>query len=144
MKIVLDANVFISALLKEGGVTSQAIRKALREYTVLVPDQFIRDLYSFMEQAKKKGVKVDPVLLLRELALLEERGLLQVVPTRGSLTIASHEADNRYIEVAVIEKAQIILTGDQDLIPASLKSSRSSLFGKIQPCCIGEQYGIRK
>lgn len=73
MTIVLEANVFIAASLKDGGTAFPAIAKALRECTVVVPDQFIRDLYSFAQRARRKGVRIDPDSFLRELAALQER-----------------------------------------------------------------------
>lgn len=121
MIVVLDANVFIAALLKDGGTAFQAIARVLRECTVVVPDQFIRDLYSFAKQARKKGVRIDPDSLLRELAALQEREFLQVVPTKGTCSFSPHEADNRYIEAALITGAQVILTGDQDLTAQNVR-----------------------
>ena len=115
MKVVLDANVFIAALLKNGGTAFEAMSIALREYEVLVPEQFIRDLYSFLQQAKKKGVKTSPEDFLKEIAHLQDKGIIRVVKTCGSLSISPHEADNHYIEAAVEHQASVILSGDADL-----------------------------
>jgi putative PIN family toxin of toxin-antitoxin system len=121
LKVVLDANVFIAALLKSGGTAFQAMDIALREYKVVVPEQFIKDLYSFLQQARKKGVKISPEDFLKEIAHLQEKGTIRIVKTHGRLFVSPHEADNRYIEAAVEHHASVILSGDADLNAREVK-----------------------
>ena len=129
MRIVLDANVFIAALLKNGGNASHAMGVALREHTVIVPEQFVKDLYSFMQQAQKKGVKVNPDDFLREIAYLQSKGAIQVVKTRGSLSLSPHEADNHYLGAAVEYNAPMLLSGDAYLTNREIKEKAYREYG---------------
>lgn len=116
MKVVLDANVFISAFMTRGRTCELAMIDALRSGDVIVPEQFIRDLYSFAEQIQKKRVRIDPDVFLAALNELRMAGRLKVVPVGQVENISPHEADNHYISAAVEQKADLILTGDQDLL----------------------------
>ena len=116
MRIVLDANVFISALMTRGRTCELAMVQALRSAEVIVPEQFIRDLYSFADQLRKKRIRIDPDVFLAALNDLRVAGRLQVVPVRQVENLSPHEADNHYVSAAIEQKADLILTGDQDLL----------------------------
>lgn len=116
MRIVLDANVFISALMTRGRTCEQAMVQALQTAQVVVPEQFIRDLYSFADQARKKGVRMNPDDFLAALHELRLAGRLMVAPVRQVPNVSPHETDNHYIGAAIEQKADLLLTGDRDLL----------------------------
>ncbi len=116
MKIVLDANVFISAFMTRGRSCELAMVQALRSAEVIVPEQFIRDLYSFAEQTRKKRLRIEPDVFLAALNDLRAAGRLQVVPVGRVESLSPHEADNHYVSAAIEQQAEFLLTGDQDLL----------------------------
>lgn len=116
MRIVLDANVFISAFMTRGRTCELAMVQALRSAEVIVPEQFIRDLYSFAEQARKKRLRFDPDVFLAALNDLRTAGRLQVVPVARVVSLSPHEADNHSVSAAIEQQAELLLTGDQDLL----------------------------
>lgn len=115
MKVVLDANVFISAFMKNGSVPYQAMKKALSDFETIVPQQFVKDIYSFAIQAKKKKVKMNPNDFIVAIAELEKSGLIRIVGVKSIVDISRHETDNRYISAALENRAKILITGDKDL-----------------------------
>ncbi len=115
MKVVLDANVFISALMKEGSVPYKAVKKALSDFETIVPQQFVNDIYSFALQAKKKKVKINPDDFIVIVAELEKSGLIKIVKVKGIVDISRHKADNHYISAALENGAKVLITGDKDL-----------------------------
>lgn len=115
MKVVLDANVFISAFMKSGSKPYNAMRKALSDFETIVPRQFVKDVYSFAVQAKKKKVKINPDDFIVTIAELEKSGLIEVVEVNKVVDISQHEADNHYISAAIENHAEILISGDKDL-----------------------------
>jgi len=115
LKVVLDANVFISAFMKKGSKPYNALRKAINDFETIVPQQFVNDIYSFARQARKKKVQTNPDDFVVMIAELEKTGLIDVVKVKKIVNIFDHEADNHYISVAIENNAKILITGDKDL-----------------------------
>lgn len=115
MKVVLDANVFISAFMKEGSIPYKAMEKALSDFETIVPQQFVNDIYSFAVQAKKKKVKINPDDFIVAIAELEKAGSIKIVKVKRVVDISRHETDNHYISVALENDVRILITGDKDL-----------------------------
>lgn len=131
MKVVLDANVFISAFMKTGSKPYDAMRKALNDFEVIVPQQFVSDIYSFAKQAKKKKVKINPDDFVVTIAELEKAGLIDVVEVKKMINISDHDADNHYISAAIESDAKILITGDKDLTCERVVNECSKLGLKI-------------
>lgn len=102
--------------MTRGRTCELAMVQALRSAEVIVPEQFIRDLYSFTAQARKKGVRMDPDEFLAALHELRLAGRLIVAPVRETPNVSPHEADNHYVGAAIEQRADLILTGDRDLL----------------------------
>jgi len=129
LKVVLDANVFISALLSDGGTSAAAMNRALRKYTVILPEQFIRDVYSFAVQARKKKISMNPDEVIQALYNLRGNGIVQVVRVENVVSISPHDADNHYIQAAIDYQAQVIVTGDSDLTSENVRKMVESQYG---------------
>ena len=113
MKVVLDANVFVSALL-----TQQGNAKRILDYwqenkfelltSPEILDEWNRALrYPHLVQIHQKS----EVEIQRLLKLVQKHSTL-VKPTE-KLTISDDESDNRYIECAVSGGADYLVTGDK-------------------------------
>jgi putative PIN family toxin of toxin-antitoxin system len=113
VRVVLDTNVLVSALLftgitseivplwKEGGVTLLLSRDILEEYLrVLGYPKFQ------LSEADIKG-------------LIEEELLpfVQVIKPRKRLSVVKRDpSDNKFFECALAGKAKVIISGDKDLL----------------------------
>jgi putative PIN family toxin of toxin-antitoxin system len=113
VRVVLDTNVLVSALLftgitseivplwKEGGVTLLLSRDILEEYLrVLGYPKFQ------LSEADIKG-------------LIEEELLpfVQVIKPRKRLSVVKRDpSDNKFLECALAGKAKVIISGDKDLL----------------------------
>jgi len=120
MKIVLDANVYVSALISDKGNPAKIITKWLEEaFDILVSQPIIDEILRVTgyDRIQKKYVKVRENRL-EFVALISEQGLW-VAPLEKLTVVAADETDNRYIECAVAGGAQYIVTGDEHLLGVS-------------------------
>jgi len=110
IQVVADSNVYISALVF-GGVPSAVLQLAEEgEFTLWVSEPI---------RAEVEGV------LTRKFAWSEQRlsmarravwSLTNLVTPRQPVTACDHPADNRILECALDAQAQVIVTGDDDLL----------------------------
>jgi uncharacterized protein len=113
MKIVLDANVFVSALLTQRGNAKQILDywqgnkfELLTSPDIL--DEWGRVLrYPHLVQIHRKS-EAD---IQRLLKLVRKQATL-IEPTE-KLMVSNDESDNRYIECAVTGDADFLVTGDK-------------------------------
>jgi uncharacterized protein len=117
MRVVLDANVFISALLSPAGTPAQILscweaqRFELIISTVIL-DELDRVLHYPKLQASyhlpEDGIQLFLRLLRAQATLISPVGMLSV--------IEQDPTDNRYLECAIDGDAQIIVSGDRHLL----------------------------
>ena len=109
MRLVLDTNVIISALLFDGA-PERLVRAVLSSSHQLVISTFIINETSRILSDKFK-IPPETVELLEQLLTEAE-----VVYFEPFLHILGDEPDNRVLETAVKGKAEYIVTGDKPLI----------------------------
>lgn len=113
MRVVLDANVYVSSLLTQSGNAKQIIdmlEDASFELIISEPilDEIRRVLsYPHLVKVHKKNVQdiEEYVDLLRQNSIL--------VDPQEKLDVSTDESDNRYIECAVEGEADVLVTGDK-------------------------------
>ena len=117
MRVVLDANTYISSLISNKGNPARIVRWWLEgQYDVLVSQQIIDELLRVSGYARilKKYSEVREKR--HEFAALVSEQAEWVEP-RGKLDVVSvDESDNWYIECALAGNAKYIITGDQHLL----------------------------
>lgn len=115
MRVVLDTNVWISALVFPGGVCDQLVRK-LRESpsVVLLTSPFILQEFERVLVEKFGYAQHDAEPLRRAVEQFST-----VVEPQGQVTVIHHpDADNRILECAVDGQADLLVTGDaKHLLP---------------------------
>ena len=113
MRVVVDTNVLISAILF-GGVSDQVFLAGLRgEIQLITSDPLLKEL----ERVLKNKFKLN-VQWVR--GVIEEvRNVAEVVEVSSHINIISHpEEDNRVLECAVDGRADFIVAGDaRDILP---------------------------
>lgn len=112
-RLVLDNNVLVSRLLVPASVPGQAVRKAIDIGQLLVSDAMLDELAAVLSRPK-----FDPYVtisdrqeFIRLLGRVAER-----VPIIYTVHACRDPKDNMILEVAVNGAAELIVTGDQDLL----------------------------
>lgn len=112
-RIVVDTNVLISRLLVADSVPAEAVRWARRNGRLLVSDATMYELAEVLNRRKlDRYVPLkDRQRFLRELARIAE-----FVPIIQVVRECRDPKDDKFLEVALNGRADVIVTGDADLL----------------------------
>lgn len=112
IRVVLDTNILISAILF-GGKPRQILERAIRgEVMIFVSESILEELKGVLERPKF-GFSPERVHFL----ITEIMGIAGFVyPTRRIRVIQEDPEDNRILECAVEAGANYIITGDSHLL----------------------------
>lgn len=113
MKLVIDTNLWVSALLSKK--TRDQLFKIIRneEYEILTHPQLLNELEEVLKRPKiQKYVRQELVTDL--LSLLQFR--LNFVEFHSVLKVCRDEEDNYLLALALDNQADFLLTGDKDLL----------------------------
>ncbi len=112
-RLVIDTNALISRLLLPGSIPGQAVRKAVAEDQLLASDDTIMELADVLARPK-----FDPYMTVderREFLRLFDR-IAERVPIIHVVRACRDPKDDKFLELAVNGAAQLIITGDGDLL----------------------------
>ena len=117
MNVVLDANIFISALITEGGIPARILAHwRSGDIDVVASPAIIEEV---------RRVTGYPKLLNRYARIRENRDefiatlseiAIVVEPTEKLTVVREDESDNRYIECALAGNAEYLVSGDSHLL----------------------------
>ena len=112
-RIVLDTNVLVSRLLIPNSIPGQAVRKAVEEGDILMSESTLFELADVLGREKFDAyVSIqDREEFLRMLGRIAE-----MVTILHAVHDCRDVKDNQILEVAVNGRAQVIVTGDEDLL----------------------------
>lgn len=111
MKIVIDANIFVSFLLTRSPTISQTLKLwQQKKFTLLVTDEIILEIQQVLERfvAAKLIKKGEATVLLRRLKREAE-----IITSLSQIDISLDKKDNRYLACAKDGKADYLVTGDR-------------------------------
>ena len=113
MRAVLDANVFVSALINTRGVPRQLVDLWRDDaFDLLISDPILDEVGRVLRYPKVAALhKLSEPGLGEFLMLLREES--HVVESVERLHVSPDEPDNRYIECAVAGGADYLVTGDK-------------------------------
>lgn len=112
-RTVIDTNTFVSAAIKLRSTPAEVVRKALREGTVLYSSATWQELEEVL--LRPKFERYQPHNLRREyLDFLFEA--LEPVEIVTKIVVCRDAKDDMFLELAVNGNADVIITGDADLI----------------------------
>jgi putative PIN family toxin of toxin-antitoxin system len=116
MKVVLDVNIWVSGLLW-GGVPGQVLRLSHNKKIIsIVSEELLLELENtllrekFRERLRQRGYNVDNLLTVAK--TLSQIVVIDIVPTPEM----RDPADLKILATAVVAQADVIVTGDQDLL----------------------------
>ena len=107
MRVVLDTNVIVSALLVQGSVPDRVVELAIAGRCTLMVDS--RIVAEYHDVLRRPEFRFDPALIAHIVAVLERAEWIVADPLRLTLPDAS---DRPFIEVAVTGGADAIVTGN--------------------------------
>jgi putative PIN family toxin of toxin-antitoxin system len=113
---VLDTNTIISALLIRESLPRRAFDHAFAQGSVLVSEQTIAELTDVLQRPRFDRY----ISLERRLQFLA--GFVQdtmLITVTETIADCRDPKDNKFLEVAVCGQADVIITGDQDLLVLS-------------------------
>lgn len=113
MKVVLDANVIVSAFISSRGAPRQIVDQWRAEaFQLLTSEAILLEVSRVLRYPKIAALHRLTETELREfLTLLRKESA--VVITTETLAVSPDETDNRYLECAVAGSADYLVTGDK-------------------------------
>ena len=116
IRVVLDTNVLVSALIKDAGAEARLLD--------LVSNQHLALFVSEAPLAEYEGVLTRPKLRLNpqrvQQTLTQLRDIATVVAPKQLLSLSPDEPDNRFLEVAAEAAADFLVTGNKRHFPKTV------------------------
>jgi putative PIN family toxin of toxin-antitoxin system len=113
MRCVIDTNVFVSAAVFSPSVPRQAVSRALRDGLLLFSDYTMDELKEVLFRSKfdRYVSREDRILFLAQLGRVAE-----FVPIIRLVRECRDPKDDKFLEVALNGRADVIVMGDADLL----------------------------
>jgi len=112
-RVVFDTNVLVSRLLLPDSIPAQAVRKARREGRLLVSEATMHELADVLSRRKlDRYVSVEN----RKQFIRELRRVAELIPIIQIVRDCRDPRDDKFLEVALNGRADLIITGDDDLL----------------------------
>ena len=112
LKVVLDANVIVSAIF--GGYPRKALLKALTECRLYYNEGVEQELKLLIDELRHKLTPKERKEL--KSIISDVLSLGEKVQTARELYISRDPKDNSYIETCLEVQADVLITGDKDLL----------------------------
>ena len=111
MRVVFDTNIFISALAIPGSLAEKAMLKVIEGGdTLIISREIINEVLSVLSSKFSR----DKEGLSHVAVILSELGEL-VKPTQ-KVSIFKEDPDNRILECAIHGRADVLVTGDKEML----------------------------
>jgi putative PIN family toxin of toxin-antitoxin system len=111
VKVVFDTNVLVSAVVFPGGRAESALVRVIEEHDRLfISKPLLDELLAVLARKFSR----DAEELARVALLLSETA--ETVRPRARLRVVRDEPDNRVVECAVASHADLLVTGDKELL----------------------------
>lgn len=116
MRAVVDTNILIRAVIKPAGTVAPVLHE-LRNgaYTMLYSRELLAELADVLNRPRIRGkYGISDADIHTVLALILLRG--EAVEPQRRIAACRDPKDDKFLEVAVAGRADIIVSGDQDLL----------------------------
>jgi len=111
LKLVFDTNIYISAFVITGSLAEKAILKVIKEnYRLFISKEIVDEVLSVLS----KKFDYNKEMLSRTAIFLSE--IAELIKTHDKVYILKDKADNRIIECVVLAEADIIVSGDKEML----------------------------
>jgi putative PIN family toxin of toxin-antitoxin system len=120
LRLVLDTNVVVSALLKPQGLEDQVLRLGLAGKAELCVSPAVLAEYAIV--LPRPRLKLQPQEVARALDKLRQGST--VVHPAFTLKLCRHEPDNRFLECAEAAASDYLVTGNTRHFPKKYRSTK--------------------
>jgi uncharacterized protein len=112
-RVVIDTNVLISGLFSTTSTPALAVEKAVTKAQLVATTETLRELI-----VKLHSPKFDRYVRLEQRDALLERvaSLVEIIDVLQSIRASRDPKDDKFLEAAVNGRADVIVTGDRDLL----------------------------
>ncbi len=117
MRIILDNNVAISALIIENSISHKAYRKAVEKHILFISEEVIIELITRLKRQKFSRYFVNEII--KEELILAYLDTCQKIKVNHRISACRDPDDDKYLELALSSKADLIISGDHDLLVLS-------------------------
>lgn len=121
LKIVVDANIYISSAF--GGKPQEALCFAFSIGEVFTTNKINMELINLPDKLSSK-LNIEKQNILTHYFKTLLRQTIEITP-RVKITICRDPKDNAYLEACLASRADILLTGDKDLLEISPEELRN-------------------
>jgi putative PIN family toxin of toxin-antitoxin system len=112
MRVVLDTNIFVSAALKASSWPGSVVRWVDRNGTLLQSEATAAEIIEVLQ--RPRFASVIPSLYVDNIRRM--LGAAELVPITERVTVCRDPKDDRFLEVAINGRADVVVTGDADLL----------------------------
>ncbi|MFN7854542.1 MAG: putative toxin-antitoxin system toxin component, PIN family [Dolichospermum sp.] len=112
-RIVIDTNCFVSRLLTPKSINSQAVRYAFDFHQILVSADTLTELEIVLSRKKFNNYAS---LEERQKFILYLKNLAEIVDITNHVQVCRDPKDDKFLSLAIAGNANIIITGDEDLL----------------------------
>jgi len=112
-RFVFDTNVLISALFSKTSIPFQSVKIAEQQGFILYSEETLLELNQVLNRKK-----FDKYITLEERQIFIAKYITssELVTIKEKIVVCRDIKDNKFLELAVSGNANIIITGDQDLL----------------------------
>jgi putative PIN family toxin of toxin-antitoxin system len=116
MRAVIDTNILVRALIKPTGTVGPVLLRLRRgDYTLLYTQPVLVELVDVLNRPRlRRKYELSDDDIKTVLALIMLRG--EPVTPEQPITVCRDPKDNKFLEAAVAGRADIIVSGDEDLL----------------------------
>ena len=117
LRVVLDANVFVSAYIRPEGPPGQILERFVRDgaFEVVLTEPIVEEVLqslAYPKVHKAARSKTDPELWFEDIVVLSQLVAGDVhVPS-----LSTDPDDDKYVAAAIEGRAEFVVTGDPDLL----------------------------
>ena len=117
MRVVLDANVLVSALISRSGAPARILDRWERdEFEIAISPAIREELDRVLHCPRLQERFHLPERSIERFLRLLARQAVEAVATEELMVVESDPTDNRYLECALAAGAEIIVSGDRHLL----------------------------
>jgi putative PIN family toxin of toxin-antitoxin system len=112
-RVVIDTNVLISSLFVTTSTPAQAVEKAVTKAQLVATTETLRELIRKLHSPKfDRYVRRER----RDALLVRVASLVEIINVLQSIRASRDPKDDKFLEAAVNGRADLIVTGDNDLL----------------------------
>ena len=133
MRIVIDTNVLISAALSPNGAPAQLLQQVLTEHLLVFSSETFAELESRLRKPKfDRYINLDErKILLHDLSA--SAVWVAIAPELVAKTYSRDADDDMFVHAALAAEADLLITGDQDLLVLAKHLSESYRLTVCKP-----------